>query len=130
MPAGKGGFDQLYNLQVIAGRHQVITAIGTHDSPTDTGAPHQMLARAVANLQAAGIGERPGKALFDAGYASEANFTSAWPAELSVAVTREARQTGRLRRGTAAPARKPRWQAMAARLDTPQGKAWISSEQA
>ncbi|HEV3293721.1 MAG TPA: transposase [Streptosporangiaceae bacterium] len=123
MPAKKGGFDQMYNLQVIAARHQVITAIATHDNSTDTGALHPMLELAAANLAAAGIAERPGKALFDAGYASEDNFTTPCQAELYVAVTRESRQTGRLRDGKTAPARKPGWQAMTARLDTPDGKA-------
>lgn len=123
MPAKKGGFDQMYNVQVIAARHQVITAIATHDNPTDTGALHPMLALAAANLAAAGIGGRPGKALFDAGYASEDNFAAPCPAELYVAVTRESRQTGRRRDGKTPRARKPGWQAMTARLDTPDGKA-------
>jgi transposase len=123
MPAKKGGFDQMYNVQVVAGQHQVITAIATHDNPADTGALHPVLAMAQASLRAAGITSPIGKALFDAGYASEDNFTASSPAELYIAVTREARQTGRLRDGKAAPARQPGWQAMAARLDTPEGKA-------
>jgi transposase len=123
MPAKKGGFDQMYNVQVVAGKHQVITAIATHDNPADTGALHPMLAMAQASLHAAGITSPIGKALFDAGYASEDNFTAVSPAELYVAVTREARQTGRLRDGKTPPARQPGWQAMTARLDTPDGKA-------
>jgi transposase len=123
MPAKKGGFDQMYNVQVIAARYQIITAIGTHDNPTDTGALHPMLDLAAANLAAAGIGERPGRALFDAGYASEDNFTAACQAELYVAVTRESRQTGRRRDGKPARARLPGWRAMTARLDTAAGKA-------
>jgi transposase len=122
MPAKKGGFDQMYNLQILAGRHQVITAIATHDNPTDVGALHPLLDRGTANLAAAGIAATIGKALFDAGYASEDNFTADCGAELYVAVTKEARQTGRLRDGKTAPARQPGWQAMTARLDTPQGK--------
>ena len=123
MPLKKGGFDQLRNLQVIAARNQVITAIGTHDNPTDTGALHPMLRLALANLHAAGIDDPFRKALFDAGYASEENFTTPSPAELYVAVTKEARQTGRLRDGKTAPSGQPGWQAMAARLDTVEGKA-------
>jgi hypothetical protein len=123
MPLKKGGFDQLRNLQVIAARNQVITAIGTHDNPTDTGALHPMLRLALANLHAAGIDDPVRKALFDAGYASEENFTTPSPAELYVAVTKEARQTGRLRDGKTAPSGQPGWQAMAARLDTVEGKA-------
>jgi hypothetical protein len=36
MPIKNGGYDQLYNLQALAGRRQVIVAIGTHDSTGDT----------------------------------------------------------------------------------------------
>jgi transposase len=123
MPLKKGGFDQLYNAQVIAGKHQIILGIATHDNPADTGALHPLLATARASLDAAGIGDPIGKALFDAGYASEDNFTTACDAELYVAVTREARQTGRTRDGKQPQTRKPSWQQMAARLDTPEGKA-------
>ena len=123
MPLKKGGFDQLYNAQVLAGKHQVIYAIGTHDNPADTGALHPMLVTARANLDAAGISEVIGKALFDAGYASEDNFTTHAEAELYVAVAREARQTGRARDGRKPQTMKPSWQQMAARLDTPDGKA-------
>jgi hypothetical protein len=123
MPLKKGGFDQLYNAQAIAGKHQVIYAIATHDNPTDTGALHPMLAAARANLDAAGLYDPISKALFDAGYASDGNFTTPAEAELYVAITKEARQTGRLRDGNTPQAMKPSWQQMAARLDTPQGKA-------
>jgi transposase len=123
MPLKKGGFDQLYNAQALAGKHQVILAIATHDNPTDTGALHPLLAQGRANLDAAGIGEAIGKALFDAGYASEGNFTTPSEAELYVAVTKEARQTGRLHDGKQPETMKPSWQQMAARLDTPEGKA-------
>jgi hypothetical protein len=123
MPAKKGGFGQLHNVQVIAGAHQVIYAIGTHDNPTDTGALHPLLAAAQANLDTAGIREKIGAALFDAGYASEENFTTACEPELYVAITKEARQTGRLRDGKAPATMKDSWQQMAARLDAPEGKA-------
>jgi transposase len=123
MPLKKGGFDQLHNLQVIAGRHQVIYAITTHDSPADTAALHPLLAAARANLDAAGITGRLLAALFDAGYASDANFTAAAEAELYVATTREARQTGRLRDGKIPRTTLPSWQQMTARLATPEGKA-------
>jgi hypothetical protein len=83
-----------------------------------------MLKRARANLHAAGITDPVRKALFDAGYASEDNFTASCEPDLYVAVTRESRQTGRLRDGKTASPRQPGWQAMTARLDTPEGKAW------
>jgi hypothetical protein len=123
MPLKKGGFDQLYNAQVVAGAHQVILAIATHDNPTDTGALHPVLAAARASPGAAGIHDPIEKALFDAGYASEDNFTTSCQAELYVAVTKEARQTGRLHDGKTPSSGLPGWQAMAARLATPEGKA-------
>ena len=123
MPLKKGGFDQLYNLQAIANAHQVILGIGTHDNPTDTRALHPLLAAARASLDAAGIHDPIGTALFDAGYASEDNFTTSCEAELHVAVTKEARQTGRLRDGKKPATMKSSWQQMAARLNTPEGKA-------
>ncbi len=123
MPLKKGGFDQLYNAQALAGKHQIILAIATHGNPTDTGALHPLLAQGRANLDAAGIDEAIGKALFDAGYASEDNFTTASEPDLYVAITREARQTGRTRDGKQPHTMKPSWQQMAARLDTPEGKA-------
>src|SRR5262249_56888238 len=93
MPAKKGGFDQLHNVQALAGRHQVIYAIATHGNPAGTGALHPLLTKARANLDAAGIPGPLGKALFDAGYASEDNFTTACEPELYVPITKEARQT-------------------------------------
>jgi len=127
MPLKKGGYDQLYNLQALAGRRQVIFAIGTHPASTDTTALHPLLREAAANLAVAGITERIGKALFDAGYASGDNFTAPCDAELYIAVARESRQAA----GGAAPASsKPAWQAMAARLATPEGKALYKQRKA
>jgi len=123
MPLKKGGFGQLYNLQAFAGRRQVIFAVGTHDSTTGTTALHLLLAAAAANLAAAGIADTIRKALSGAGYASEANFTAPCPAELYVAVTRESAQAGQQRDGTAPLCGQPGWQAMAAKLDTPEGRA-------
>src|SRR6185437_5165560 len=86
------GFDQLYNLQALAGRGQVIFAIGTHPASTGTTALHPLLHDAAANLAAAGIPGTIGAALFDAGYASEDNFTAPCQPELYVAVTRDSAQ--------------------------------------
>jgi transposase len=121
MPGKHGGYLQGYNTQVIAGKHQIILGIATHDSPADTGALHPLLAAARASLDAAGITSPIGKALFDAGYASDANFTAPCEAELYVSVTREARQTGRVRDGGQRASALPSWQAMTARLATPDG---------
>jgi len=123
MPLKKGGFDQLVNAQALAtAGKQVILAVLRHDSPDDTGALHPLLARARAVLDAAGITGPIGKAAFDAGYASDANFTAAAQAELYVALARESVQTGRSDGGQPLSS-LPSWQAMAARLGTPEGKA-------
>jgi transposase len=123
MPGKHGGFLQGYNPQVVAVRRQVILSIGTHDSPVDVRALHPAMAGARANLDAAGIRDPIVRALRDAGYASEENFTAPCEAELYVAITREARQAGRLRDGPPPASSLPGWQAMTARLDTPEGKA-------
>jgi transposase len=130
MPLKKGGFDQLHNLQALACRGPVIAAIATHDSTADTCALHPLLAAGAANLAAAGISDPIGKALFDAGYASEANFTAPCPADLYVAVTRESVQAGQQRGGTAPLCGQPGWQAMAAKLDTPEGQALYKQRKA
>jgi transposase len=119
----KGGFGQLHNIQAAAGKHQVIYAIARHASPADVAALHPLLEAARITLDAAGISQPIGAILFDAGYASDANFTARCEGELYVAVTREARQTGRLRDGKKPKTMKPSWQQMAAKLDTPEGKA-------
>jgi transposase len=130
MPLKKGGYDQLRNLQAFGGRRQVIFAIGTHPSSTDTTALHPLLKAAAANLAAAGIADKIGAALWDAGYASEANFTAPCQADLYVAVTRESVQAGQHRDGTAPLPGRPGWQAMAARLDTPGGQALYKQRKA
>jgi transposase len=123
MPLKKGGFDQLFNAQALAtaGR-QVIVAVLRHDSPDDTAALHPLLAQARVVCDAAGITGPIGKAVFDAGYASDANFTAAAEAELYVALARESVQAGRSD-GRQPQSGLPSWQDMAARLATPEGKA-------
>ena len=123
MPLKKGGYDQLFNVQALAtARAQVILAVMRHDSPADARALVPLLAEARRVLAAAGVPGQIGKALFDAGYASDANFTAAITETLYVAVTREARQAGRSRDGRAPEAMLPSWQDMTTRLDTPEGK--------
>jgi transposase len=123
MPLKKGGFDQLFNAQALAtaGR-QVILAVMRHDSPDDTTALHPLLGQARAVCDAAGITGPIGKAVFDAGYASDANFAAAAGTELYVALARESVQAGRSD-GSQPRSSLPSWQDMAARLATPEGKA-------
>jgi transposase len=124
MPLKKGGFDQLFNVQALAtARTQVIIAVTRHPSPADVRALETLLAQARSVLTRAGLAGRIRKALFDAGYASDANFTLDIPETLYVAVTREARQTGRSPDGRNPGTMLPSWEDMTARLDTPEGKA-------
>jgi transposase len=123
MQAKNGGFGQLHNIQALASKDQVILGIGAHPSPADVAGLHPLLGKGRATLDAAGIRTKIGKALFDAGYASDTNFTTPCQPELYVAVTKEARQTGRLADGKQLNTTKQSWQQMAAKLDTPDGKA-------
>ena len=123
MPGKHDGFAQRYNPQIVACQRQVILSIATHDSPAGVRALHPALKLARANLDAAGITDPIGSALFDAGYASDDNFTTSCEPQLYVAVTREARQTGRLRDGRKPAKLKESWQQMTDRLATPEGKA-------
>jgi transposase len=123
MPLKRGGFDQLFNVQALAtARTQVILAITRHASPVDVRALEDLLAQARRVLNQAGITGQILKALFDAGYASDANFTLPIPETLYIAVTREARQTGRSADGRAPGTMLPSWQDMTSRLDTPEGR--------
>jgi transposase len=123
MPLKKGGFDQLHNVQALAAaRTQVILAITRHPSPVDVAALAPLLEKARETLAAAGITDPILKALFDAGYASDDNFTLDIPERLYIAVTREARQTGRSPDGRAPKTMLPSWEDMTARLDTPEGR--------
>lgn len=122
MPAKHGDYDQLYNLQAAATAKQVIIGVTLHDSSNDKQALSPLLAATRATLDQAGIDRPIGVALFDSGYASDANFTAGLPVELLlVAVEREARQTGRLQdeQSTTPDA----WQDMATRLAEPANHA-------
>jgi transposase len=121
MPGKHDGYDQRHNVQALACKNQFILAITTHHSSNDKQALTNLLRTGRANLDTAGITDPIGTALFDNGYASEANFTADLPVELLlVAVEKEARQTLRLQDGTSTAAHA--WQAMATRLDHPDNR--------
>jgi transposase len=122
MPCKRGGFDQNHNVQVAACAGQFILAIGTHSSSNDKRALEGFVRETRANLDAAGISDEIGVALYDAGYASETNFTAEIPVGLLlVAVEKECRQTGRLTDDTTTAAKS--WGMMAARLAEPANAA-------
>jgi hypothetical protein len=121
MPGKHDGYDQRHNVQALACRNQFVIAIGTHPSCNDKQAMVDLLLKGRANLDAAGITDPIRTALFDSGYASEANFTADLPVDLLlVSVTNEAAQTGRRKddpNSIPAP-----WQGMAIRLAEPDNK--------
>ena len=123
MPGKRDGYDQRYNVQALCCPGQLILAIGLHDNANDERALEALLQAGRANLDTAGIIRPIGTALFDSGYASEANITNEnLPAQkVLIAVEKEARQTGRQRDevSTAAIA----WQAMTDLLADPANAA-------
>jgi transposase len=68
------GFLQGYNAQAVANDEQVVVCAQVTDEHNDLGQLHPMIEATTASLTEAGIAERPGKLLADAGYASEENF--------------------------------------------------------
>lgn len=134
MPGKKrAGFDQRHNIQALATPGQFILAITTHPCSNDKQALVTLIAQARANLDAAGITAGIGTAIFDSGYASEANFTTDLPVEnLLVAVEKHDKQTRPPEPTSDQPDSDPNsqrkqlptsWQIMAARLDQPDNHA-------
>jgi hypothetical protein len=123
MPGKHDGFDSRYNVQALACKNQFILALTVHDSPNDKQALAALLAAGRANLDNAGITRTIETALFDAGDASQTNFTATdLPVTtLLVSVEKEGRQTGRLRDGISTAAAT--WQTMADTLTAPANAA-------
>ncbi|MGH9291991.1 MAG: transposase, partial [Acidimicrobiales bacterium] len=70
------GFLQGYNAQAVANEEQVIVGAEVTDEQNDMGQLHPMIDATHASLDEAGIGDRPGKLLADAGYCSEENLAA------------------------------------------------------
>jgi transposase len=114
-----GGWTQGWNLQLTAGRRQVLLAAGLHDNPADAGALTAMITAATANAGLAGLAGQIRAWLADSGYASAAAFKEPDHLMVLVAVRNEAARAGR---GDGRQAVPPGWEKMAARLATPAGK--------
>jgi hypothetical protein len=100
----------LVSVDLVAGDGTKLKAnasMATNVTAVDVQALEALLDQARQVLDLAGIARQIRKALFDAGYASDANFTLDTAAQLYIAVTREARQTGRSEHGRA-PKATPR----------------------
>jgi transposase len=115
MKRAGGGFDPAYNgqLAVDETRHIIVAAELTNNA-SDAGELPKMLQAVQDNL-----GEAPAQALADTGYRSEAVFEQLanGPTELVVALGREGKQQLHFE-----PAAKPYTAAMAAKLQTDEGK--------
>jgi transposase len=70
------GFLQGYNAQAVANEDQVVVAAEVTDERNDLGLLHPMIEATKTSLAAAGIEDRPGKLLADAGYCSEGNLAA------------------------------------------------------
>ena len=89
------GYVQGYNVQAVVSEDQVILAVGVTQEANDVHQLLPMLERTNQNLAAAGIAERPGVGLVDAGYWSEANLLACRGPdrpELLVATTKDWKQ--------------------------------------
>jgi hypothetical protein len=89
------GYVQGYNVQAVVSEDQIIVAVAVTQEANDVQQLLPMLEQMNQNLAAAGIAERPGVGLADAGYWSEANLladsTPDLP-ELLVATTKDWKQ--------------------------------------
>ena len=89
------GYVQGYNVQAVVSEDQIILAVGVTQEANDVRQLLPMLEGMNQNLAAAGIEERPGVGLADAGYWSEANLRACAgldPPELLVATTKDWKQ--------------------------------------
>jgi len=72
--SGSNGYLQGYTAQAVANQQQVIIAVGVRAEQNDQAQFHPMIEAVVRELTAAGILERPGTLVADAGYVSEDNL--------------------------------------------------------
>jgi len=94
------GYIQGYNVQAVVSQDQIIVAVGVTHEANDVQQLKPMLKALERTLEAAGIEERPGAGLADAGYWSEANVkASSHPegTEWLIATTKDWKQRKALR---------------------------------
>src|SRR5512142_217877 len=120
MPGKHGGYDQLVNIQAAACATQIILGITRHPSPNDVQALTELLHATRTTCDAAGIDRRIGTAVFDAGYASDDNFTADIPVTTLLVATTSATPDPDRRRN---PPDTPPHREMNARLADPTNRA-------
>lgn len=122
MPTKRGGYDQSHNVQALACTSQIILGITRHPNPNDVQALAGLLHATRTTCNAAGIDRPIGIAVFDAGYASDDNFTANLPVTtLLVNLTSNTPNPDRRRN----PPDTPPHREMAARLTDPTNRAAI-----
>lgn len=126
---GKRGRDWVQgdNLVITVGANQLILTGALTPTGTDQGALHPSLHAARDNCRTAGIPDRMRAHLADAGFASEAAFTTPAEGILLICTTNEASQTGQTPTGDdtdqTQPTTSPNRQTMTQRLATPAGSS-------
>lgn len=118
------GFVQSFNMQAAVDNNQIVLAAEVTQECNDQAQLKPMLAAAASNLSQAGVAEKIGLALADAGYCNETTLEEELPVEDRLLATRN-RHKMREAVETQGPAPKgstPR-EAMDHRLRTPEGKA-------
>lgn len=90
----RNGYVQGYNAQAAVTEDQVIVAAEVTQEENDVRQLHPMIEKAVETLESAGVKEKMGAVLADAGYFSEKNLADASPdgPELFVATTKDWKQ--------------------------------------
>jgi transposase len=74
MGAANGGFVQGYNAQAVATKEQIVVACAVTTNSTDYGQLEPMVDQAKENLARAGVGQKIGVVVGDAGYVTEDNL--------------------------------------------------------
>jgi hypothetical protein len=86
------GYVQGFNAQAAVTEEQIIVAAEVTQEENDVGQLHSTIAKTAENLKSAGIEEKVGTALADAGYWSEANAEAEDGPDLLIATTKDSQQ--------------------------------------
>jgi transposase len=119
VPETRRGYVQGYNAQAAATADQIIVAAEVTPEENDVEQLHPMLAATATELQAAGVEQKVGAVLVDAGYCSEENLQQADPEgpELFVATRKDWKQREQFRQAPPPRGRIPGHLSLRERMD-------------